>query len=107
LFALGSAVVATIQFAPLLLIFRPGTLSGWLTWFLVSWAATATTMLFRNPVLDNSYARRLAARTDAGASGARVAYLLAVATVFILGPLLLIGAFVLLQPHLPSFVTGR
>jgi hypothetical protein len=106
-FILGSAMVAVIQWSPWLLFRRPGTPGGWLTWFLVSWAITVTSLLFRNPVLDNPYARRLAARTDPAASGARVGYLLSLVGIFVLGAALLMGAYELLEPYLSSFLSGR
>jgi hypothetical protein len=92
-FAVGSAVVAPLQWLPLLFFHRPGTGRGWLVWFVGVWALTAASFLFRNPVLDNPYARRLKARTDPEASGARVTYLLLVLVVPLLLCLLVLGAY--------------
>jgi hypothetical protein len=97
-FALGSAFVAPLQWAPLLLFHRPGTGRGWLVWFLGVWALTAASFLFRDPVFNNPYARRLRARTDPGASSARVTYLFLVFVVPVLILVLLLGAFSLLVP---------
>jgi len=77
-FLLGSALAGVLQGVPLFLFHRPGTTAGWAVWFLVSWSVFVGLTLFRNPIYENRFARKLAARTDAGASGARVAYLLAV-----------------------------
>jgi hypothetical protein len=89
-FALGSIVVAVVLGALWLLFRRPGTAGGWLAWFLFWWTVAVTSALFRNPLLDNPFARRLNARTDPGASGARVLYLL-VAVVGMLVILFLVG----------------
>jgi hypothetical protein len=92
-FTIGSAFAAIVQVAPLLLFRRPETTGGWLALFLVSWALVATSALFRDPVLDNPFARRLAGRTDPEASGARVVYLLAVFAGIAVIWVLVTGAF--------------
>jgi hypothetical protein len=92
-FAFGTAIAAIIQSAPVLLFFRPGTPGGWLAWFLGMWAVTATSCLFRNPIFHNPFARRLAARTDPQASGARVMYLLVALATVAVTVLLVMRAF--------------
>ena len=77
-FLIGSALAGALQGVPVLVFHRPGTTAGWATWFLLSWSVFVGLALFRNPIYENPFARKLAARTDSGASAARVTYLLAV-----------------------------
>ena len=91
-------VIATAMFAPfhagvliMVLFHWPRTTAGWVEVLLFGWANMVLLTLFRNPLTENAYARRLAARTDSNASGVRILYLLSVvAATAMLGALLVV-----------------
>jgi hypothetical protein len=88
---------------------RPNSVPGTILWGVGVFGAGVAIEVAARYTLRGPRAERLEARTanERYFSPTRLMYLLSILAIYVVAAAVLIGVFALLEPHLPSIMTGR